>query len=51
MSVRIISDTEVVRRRTGTLPPARRYNAMAWTATATFVMGWGAGLLCGLGLH
>jgi hypothetical protein len=48
---RHFSDTEIVSQRAGRLtpPPQSRFNAFAWTALVMFAIGWGVGLLCGIG--
>jgi hypothetical protein len=48
MTTRRTTDAQIIRSRTGTLPPKPARNVLAWTAAAFFALGWGLGLLCGV---
>jgi hypothetical protein len=49
---RQFSDTEIVRQRAGSItpPPPSRFNALAWTALAFFLMGLAVGIVGRAGL-
>jgi hypothetical protein len=49
---RQFSDTEIVSQRAGRLtqPPPSRFNALAWTALAFFLMGLAVGIVGRAGL-